>query len=107
AIDTIRSVVVKSRFVFEIASVNDFFNTMKWLDEFELQYPEYRVGVFMGTGQGPFIHLGNYNIHSAVANMVSYMFKRKTDDWFVLKLFVPDVHFEEPTLEVLLHYAPG
>ena len=104
AFDTIRSVVLQSRFVFEIPSVNDFFNTMKWLERFEEKYPQYRLGVFMGSGSGPFLHLGNYNIRNAVAHMVSYMFKRQTDDWFVLKLYVPDVHFEEPTLEMLLHY---
>ncbi len=106
-IDTIKAISVKSRFVFEIPSVNDFFEEMKWLDEFGDLHPQYQMAVFKSSNKGLFNHLGNYTIHAGVAQLVSYLFKRQDEDWFILKLYRPDVHFEDPVIELVLHYKPG
>ncbi len=107
AVDTIRSVVVQSRFLFTIPSVNDFFDRMKWMDRFEALHPEYKVSVFKHSGSGPFMHLGDYGIRDAVAHLVAYMFKRETDDWFILNFYCPDARFKEPDIKIVMHYDPS
>ncbi len=105
--DTATKIALESRFVFQVNSVHDFFNQMKWLDEFNEAYPDYRINVFKLTDAGTLNRLGAYTVHQAEANLVSYLFKSEEESWFVLKFYRPNVHFKEPNLDMILHYRPA